>query len=115
MFCLLYDCLNILSVADVFLHKTDVCVVLSTDRLLIFYPTVAPTINPSRCKNNGLQYVQETADSPFHVSRAQVSHHHKRATKRELRCLRVGVYKVLKHYRETDSIGRKVGSGRPSK
>ena len=35
--------------------------------------------------------------------------------KERLKCSRVGIYKFLKHYRETGSIGRKVGSGRPSK
>jgi transposase len=39
----------------------------------------------------------------------------KELQKEKLKYSRVGVYKFLKHYRETGSIGRKVGSGRPSK
>ena len=39
----------------------------------------------------------------------------KELQKEKLKCSRVGVHKFLKHYRETGSIGRKVGSGRPSK
>ena len=35
--------------------------------------------------------------------------------KEKLKCSRVGVYKFLKHYRATGSIGTRVGSGRPSK
>ena len=39
----------------------------------------------------------------------------KELQKEKLKCSRVGVHKFLKYYRETGSIGRKVGSGRPSK
>ena len=39
----------------------------------------------------------------------------KELQKEKLKCSRVGVHKFLKHYQETGSIGRKVGSGRPSK
>ena len=39
----------------------------------------------------------------------------KELQKEKLKCSRVGVYKFLKRYRESGSIGRKAGSGRPSK
>jgi transposase len=32
-----------------------------------------------------------------------------------LKCSRVSIYKFLKPYRATGSIGRRIGSGRPSK
>ena len=35
--------------------------------------------------------------------------------KERLKCLRVGIYKFLKYYQVTGSIGRRVGSARPSK
>ena len=39
----------------------------------------------------------------------------KELEKEKLKCSRVGIYKFLKHYRATGLIGRRVGSGRPSK
>ena len=39
----------------------------------------------------------------------------KELEKEGLKCSRVGIYRFLKHYQATGSIGRKVGSGRPSK
>ena len=39
----------------------------------------------------------------------------KEMRKENLKCSRIGIYKFLKKYRETGSIGRRVGSGRPSK
>ena len=39
----------------------------------------------------------------------------KELQKEKLKCSRVGVHKFLKRYRETGSIARRVGSGRPSK
>ena len=39
----------------------------------------------------------------------------KELQKEKIKCSRVSIYKFLKHFRETGSTGRKVGSGRPSK
>ena len=39
----------------------------------------------------------------------------KELEKEKLKCSRVSIYECLKHYRATGSIGRRVGSGRPSK
>ena len=38
----------------------------------------------------------------------------KELVKESLKCWRVGVYKVLRNYNATGSIGRRGGSGRPS-
>lgn len=35
--------------------------------------------------------------------------------KENLKCSRAGIYNFLKNYHATQSIGRRVGSGRPSK
>ena len=39
----------------------------------------------------------------------------KEPRKEDLNCSRIGIYKFLKKYKVTGSIGRRVGSGRPSK
>ena len=39
----------------------------------------------------------------------------KELQKEKINCSRVGIYKFLKKYEATGSIGRRVGSGRPSK
>ena len=39
----------------------------------------------------------------------------KELRKEDLNCSRIGIYKFLKKYEATGSIGRRVGSGRPSK
>ena len=48
--------------------------------------TVTPTIQ-STCENDGLQYVQEAAYSPFCIAGAQASRHSKGATKGETEVL----------------------------
>ena len=76
-----------------------------------------PNSNHSRCENDGLQYVQETAYPPFHEPRTKVKPPTiaNELQKENLKCSRVGIYKFLKLYRRTGSIRRKAGSGRPSK